>query len=64
MASNNDGGVREYDMERFQLINHFHFPWPVNVSFLQDLAKHLFQDSFFVKTYLMINFVTNVTSFL
>ncbi|KAK7270027.1 hypothetical protein RIF29_22882 [Crotalaria pallida] len=30
MASNNDCGVREYDMERFQLLNHFHFPWPVN----------------------------------
>ncbi|KAA8527301.1 hypothetical protein F0562_034602 [Nyssa sinensis] len=30
MASNNDGGVREYDMERFQLLNHFRFPWPVN----------------------------------
>nr|GMD72237.1 uncharacterized WD repeat-containing protein C2A9.03-like [Ipomoea batatas] len=30
MASNNDCGVREYDMERFQLVNHFHFLWPVN----------------------------------
>ncbi|KAM7465494.1 hypothetical protein LguiB_013056 [Lonicera macranthoides] len=30
VASNNDCGVREYDMERFQLINHFRFPWPVN----------------------------------
>ncbi|KAJ7957303.1 WD40 repeat [Quillaja saponaria] len=30
MASNNDCGIREYDMERFQLLNHFHFPWPVN----------------------------------
>ncbi|CAK9141632.1 unnamed protein product [Ilex paraguariensis] len=30
MASNNDCGVREYDMERFQLMNHFRFPWPVN----------------------------------
>lgn len=37
MASNNDGGVREYDMERFQLMNHFRFPWPVNVSFLHTL---------------------------
>ncbi|OIW06918.1 hypothetical protein TanjilG_19567 [Lupinus angustifolius] len=34
MASNNDCGVREYDMERFQLLNHFRFPWPVNVSSL------------------------------
>lgn len=32
MASNNDCGVREFDVERFQLINHFCFPWPVNVS--------------------------------
>nr|DAD37166.1 TPA_asm: hypothetical protein HUJ06_007807 [Nelumbo nucifera] len=30
MASNNDCGVREYDMEKFQLMNHFRFPWPVN----------------------------------
>ncbi|CAH9108822.1 unnamed protein product [Cuscuta europaea] len=30
MASNNDGGVREYDMERFQEMKHFRFPWPVN----------------------------------
>ncbi|XP_041010095.1 uncharacterized WD repeat-containing protein C2A9.03-like [Juglans microcarpa x Juglans regia] len=30
MASNNDCGVREYDMEKFQLLNHFRFPWPVN----------------------------------
>lgn len=30
IASNNDSGVREYDMERFQLLNHFRFPWPVN----------------------------------
>ncbi|KAK6914382.1 WD40 repeat [Dillenia turbinata] len=30
MASNNDCGVREYDMERFQLLYHFRFSWPVN----------------------------------
>ncbi|KAK9138960.1 hypothetical protein Sjap_009554 [Stephania japonica] len=30
MASNNDCGVREFDAERFQLVNHFRFPWPVN----------------------------------
>ncbi|GAA0148820.1 hypothetical protein LIER_08156 [Lithospermum erythrorhizon] len=30
MASNNDGGIREYDLEEFQLVNHFRFPWPVN----------------------------------
>lgn len=34
LAANNDSGVREYDMEKFQLMNHFRFPWPVNVSFL------------------------------
>lgn len=33
MASNNDCGVRDFDMERFQLSKHFHFPWPVNVSY-------------------------------
>jgi len=32
MASNNDCGIREYEMERFQLLSHFNFPWPVNVS--------------------------------
>ncbi|KAE9591555.1 hypothetical protein Lalb_Chr20g0119721 [Lupinus albus] len=32
MASNNDGGVRDFDLERFQLSKHFCFPWPVNVS--------------------------------
>ncbi|KAL7177043.1 hypothetical protein ACSBR2_030384 [Camellia fascicularis] len=30
IASNNDCGLREYDMERFQLLSHYHFPWPVN----------------------------------
>ncbi|KAK6785720.1 hypothetical protein RDI58_019175 [Solanum bulbocastanum] len=29
-ASNNDCGVRDFDMETFQLSNHFHLPWPVN----------------------------------
>ncbi|RVW87217.1 putative WD repeat-containing protein C2A9.03 [Vitis vinifera] len=32
MASNNDCGVRDFDMERFHLSKHFSFPWPVNVS--------------------------------
>ncbi|MFS7989114.1 hypothetical protein Hanom_Chr11g01042911 [Helianthus anomalus] len=32
-ASNNDCGVREYDMDGFQLVNHFLFIRPVNVSF-------------------------------
>lgn len=39
MTSNNDCGVREYDTERFQLLNHFRFPWPVNVSI--SLYMHL-----------------------
>lgn len=30
MASNNDSGVRDYDVEKFQLRNHFRFEWPVN----------------------------------
>ncbi|KAK8704773.1 hypothetical protein V6N13_048386 [Hibiscus sabdariffa] len=30
MTSNNDCSLREYDIERFQLLNHFRFPWPVN----------------------------------
>ncbi|KAH9616091.1 hypothetical protein KSS87_006853 [Heliosperma pusillum] len=30
MASNNDCGIREYEMERFQLLRHFCYPWPVN----------------------------------
>jgi hypothetical protein len=33
IASNNDSGVRDYDMERFQLCKHFQFEWPVNVSY-------------------------------
>lgn len=32
MASNNDCGVRDFDMEKFQLCKHFRFEWPVNVS--------------------------------
>ncbi|XP_058761580.1 uncharacterized WD repeat-containing protein C2A9.03-like [Vicia villosa] len=30
IAANNDSGVREYDIEKFQLLNHLQFPWPVN----------------------------------
>ncbi|GMH08081.1 hypothetical protein Nepgr_009921 [Nepenthes gracilis] len=30
MASNNDCGVREYEMEKFQLLSHLRFPWAVN----------------------------------
>ncbi|KAJ9558888.1 hypothetical protein OSB04_013502 [Centaurea solstitialis] len=39
MASNNDCGVREYDMEKFQLMNHFRFPWPVNHTSLSPDRK-------------------------
>ncbi|VAI70906.1 unnamed protein product [Triticum turgidum subsp. durum] len=38
-VSNNDSGVREFDMERFQLLNHFRFNWPVNVT--STLVGHL-----------------------
>ncbi|WVZ92348.1 hypothetical protein U9M48_038421 [Paspalum notatum var. saurae] len=30
LASNNDCGVRDFDMEKFQICNHFRFVWPVN----------------------------------
>ncbi|KAF8014400.1 hypothetical protein BT93_H0281 [Corymbia citriodora subsp. variegata] len=30
MAANNDCSLREYDMERFQVVNHSRYPWPVN----------------------------------
>ncbi|OAY64643.1 uncharacterized WD repeat-containing protein C2A9.03-like [Ananas comosus] len=30
MVSNNDCCVREFDVERFQQLNHFRFPWSVN----------------------------------
>ncbi|CAK7323392.1 unnamed protein product [Dovyalis caffra] len=39
MASNNDSGVRDFDMERFQQSKHFCFDWPVNVSI--PSANHL-----------------------
>ncbi|OAY75061.1 putative WD repeat-containing protein [Ananas comosus] len=39
MASNNDCGVRDFDMERFQLCRHFRFQWPVNT--VHDLRGHL-----------------------
>ena len=32
MASNNDCGVRDFNMEKFQTCKQFSFPWPVNVS--------------------------------
>ncbi|KAI0496989.1 hypothetical protein KFK09_023315 [Dendrobium nobile] len=41
MASNNDCGVRDYDMEKFQLCRQFCFPWPVNHSSLSPDGKLL-----------------------
>ncbi|WVZ10813.1 hypothetical protein V8G54_015343 [Vigna mungo] len=41
MASNNDCGVRDFDMEKFQLSKHFSFSWPVNHTSLSPDAKLL-----------------------
>ncbi|KAL3321532.1 hypothetical protein AABB24_039248 [Solanum stoloniferum] len=41
MAANNDCGVREYDMEKFQLMNYFRFPWPVNHTSMSPDSKIL-----------------------
>uniref|UniRef100_A0A6V7QXG1 Uncharacterized protein n=1 Tax=Ananas comosus var. bracteatus TaxID=296719 RepID=A0A6V7QXG1_ANACO len=41
MASNNDCGVRDFDMERFQLCRHFRFQWPVNHTSLSPDGKLL-----------------------
>ncbi|CAL9043736.1 uncharacterized WD repeat-containing protein C2A9.03-like isoform X1 [Musa acuminata AAA Group] len=41
MASNNDCGVRDFDMEKFQLCKHFPFPWPVNHTSLSPDGKLL-----------------------
>ncbi|XP_010534826.1 PREDICTED: uncharacterized WD repeat-containing protein C2A9.03-like [Tarenaya hassleriana] len=40
-ASNNDSGVRDFDMEKYQLVNHFRFPWPVNHTSLSPDGKLL-----------------------
>nr|CAB3483366.1 unnamed protein product [Digitaria exilis] len=32
LASNNDCGLRDFDMEKFQICNNFRFAWPVNVN--------------------------------
>ncbi|CAN7010772.1 hypothetical protein IGI04_011837 [Brassica rapa subsp. trilocularis] len=40
-ASNNDCGVRDFDMERYQLVKHFRFPWPVNHASLSPNGKLL-----------------------
>ncbi|KAF3622403.1 putative actin-related protein 8-like isoform X1 [Capsicum annuum] len=41
IASNNDCGVRDFDLENFQLSNHFQFPWPVNHTSLSPDGKLL-----------------------
>ncbi|KAL5981298.1 hypothetical protein ACLOJK_015353 [Asimina triloba] len=41
MASNNDCGVRDFDMEKFQQTKHFRFPWPVNHTSLSPDRKLL-----------------------
>ncbi|XP_077222260.1 putative WD repeat-containing protein C2A9.03 isoform X2 [Tasmannia lanceolata] len=41
LASNNDCGVRDFDMERFQLSKHFRFLWPVNHTSLSPDGKVL-----------------------
>ncbi|XP_044473004.1 uncharacterized WD repeat-containing protein C2A9.03 isoform X2 [Mangifera indica] len=40
-ASNNDSGVRDFDMEKYQLSKHFRFPWPVNHTSLSPDGKLL-----------------------
>ncbi|KAG0473933.1 hypothetical protein HPP92_015790 [Vanilla planifolia] len=39
IASNNDCGVRDFDMEKFQLSKHFRFDWPVNHTALSPDGK-------------------------
>ncbi|XP_058207678.1 uncharacterized protein LOC131320820 isoform X1 [Rhododendron vialii] len=39
-VANNDCGVRDFDMEKFQLSKHFSFPWPVNHTSLSPDGKH------------------------
>lgn len=41
IASNNDCGVRDFDMENFELSKHFRFPWPVNHTSLSPDGKLL-----------------------
>ncbi|XP_051149817.1 uncharacterized WD repeat-containing protein C2A9.03-like [Andrographis paniculata] len=41
VTCNNDCSVREYDLERFQLLNHFDFPWPVNHAMMSPNRKLL-----------------------
>ncbi|KAK4755119.1 hypothetical protein SAY87_008876 [Trapa incisa] len=39
MVSNNDCGIRDFDMERFTLCKHFVYPWPVNHSSMSPDGK-------------------------
>ncbi|XP_052166508.1 uncharacterized WD repeat-containing protein C2A9.03-like [Oryza glaberrima] len=39
LASNNDCGVRDFDMENFQICNNFRFPWAVNHTSLSPDGK-------------------------
>ncbi|XP_066330904.1 uncharacterized WD repeat-containing protein C2A9.03-like isoform X1 [Miscanthus floridulus] len=39
LASNNDCGLRDFDMERFQICNNFRFAWPVNHTSLSPDGK-------------------------
>ncbi|TKW41306.1 hypothetical protein SEVIR_1G305600v4 [Setaria viridis] len=39
IASNNDSGVRDYDMEGFRLCKYFQFEWPVNHTSLSPDRK-------------------------
>ncbi|KAG8365201.1 hypothetical protein BUALT_Bualt18G0079700 [Buddleja alternifolia] len=41
IASNNDCGVRDFDMETFQLSKHFPFSWPINHTSLSPDKKLL-----------------------
>ncbi|XP_071692878.1 uncharacterized WD repeat-containing protein C2A9.03-like [Rutidosis leptorrhynchoides] len=40
-ASNNDCGVREFDMENFRMTKHFRYPWPVNHTSISPHGKLL-----------------------
>jgi WD40 repeat protein len=41
MTSSNDSGVRVFDTERFAMIRHFSFPWPVNHTSISPDKKLL-----------------------
>ncbi|XP_058784997.1 uncharacterized WD repeat-containing protein C2A9.03-like [Vicia villosa] len=40
-VSNNDCGIRDFDVEKFQLSKHFSFPWPVNHTSISPDGKLL-----------------------